>query len=70
MSHEQRVREEHADLSLKIEKLESFIGTPTYHTLTHAQQYLLRRQVLAMREYEDILSARIALFKMPGVHDG
>lgn len=70
MSHEQRVQEERDALNVKIEALEAFIGTPTYHGLTHAHQYLLRRQLLAMREYLDILGARLALFKMPGVHDG
>ncbi len=70
MSHEQRVHEERAALHAKVEALEAFIGTPIYHGLTHANQFLLRKQLLAMREYLDILDARIALFKMPGVHDG
>jgi len=70
MSHEQRVHEENEALKLKVEALEAFIGTPIYHGLTHAHQYLLRRQLLAMREYLDILGARLALFKMPGVHNG
>lgn len=70
MTHQQRVQEESDALNIKIEALEKFIGTPTYHSLTHAHQYLLRRQLLAMREYSDILGARLALFKMPGVSDG
>lgn len=70
MSHEQRVQEERDALVLKVEALEKFIGTPTYHALTHAHQFMLRKQLLAMREYLDILDARLAMFKMPGVHDG
>ena len=70
MSHEQRVAKERDTLNTRIEALEAFIGAPTYHSLTHAHQYLLRRQLLAMREYIDILGARLALFKMPGVSDG
>lgn len=67
---EQRVAQEHADLATRVEALEAFIGTPTYHTLSHAHQFLLRRQLLAMREYLEILVARLGLFKMPGVNNG
>lgn len=67
---EQRVVDEHTDLEGKVVRLEEFVGTPTYHALSHAQQYLLRRQLIAMREYLDILAARIALFPSPGVASG
>lgn len=70
MTHEARVAEEREALNTKVEALEAFIGTPIYHGLTHAHQFLLRKQLLAMREYLDILDARLAMFKMPGVHDG
>lgn len=70
MTHEARVAEEREALNTKVEALEAFIGTPTYHSLTHAHQFLLRKQLLAMREYLDILDARLAMFKMPGVRDG
>lgn len=69
-THEQRVVEEETELTAKIDRLEAFIGSPTYHSLSHAQQYLMRRQLLAMREYCDILCARIALFATPGVKSG
>lgn len=66
--HQQRVVEEHTELEKKIERLEAFVGTPTYHALNQAEQYLLRRQLLAMREYLDILAARIAHFKVGAAH--
>lgn len=69
-AHEIRVCEEHTDLAGKIERLEAFVGTPNYHSLSHAQQYLMRRQLLTMREYLDILAARMALFATPGVASG
>lgn len=70
MTHETRVAEEREALNTKVEALGTFIGTPTYHSLTHAHQFLLRKQLLAMTEYLDILDARLAMFKMPGVRDG
>ena len=68
--HEIRVVEEQTDLAGKVERLEAFIGTPVYHGLSHAQQFLLRKQLLAMREYLDVLDARIALFATPGAASG
>lgn len=70
MTHEARVAEERETLNTRVEALEAFIGTPTYHGLTHAHQFLLRKQLLVMSEYLDILDARLAMFRMPGVHDG
>lgn len=61
-SHQQRVFAERADLNNKIERLEAFIGTVTYHTASHDEQFLLRMQLLTMREYADVLGRRIALF--------
>lgn len=66
--HQHRVVEEHTDLEQKIERLGAFVGTPTYHALNQAEQYLLRRQLLSMTEYRDILAARIAHFKVGGAH--
>lgn len=67
--HQIRVVEEHTELEQKVERLGAFIGTPTYHALNNAEQYLLRRQLLAMSEYLDILAARIAHFKVGAGHD-
>ena len=68
--HQARVIQEHTELEQKIERLEAFIGTPTYHSEDQHGQYLLRRQLLCMREYLDILAERIALFAAPGVASG
>jgi hypothetical protein len=69
-THEIRVADEQSDLAKKVERLEGFIGTPTYHALSHAHQFLLRKQLLTMREYLDILNARMALFATPGASSG
>jgi hypothetical protein len=53
-----RLREEKAELDAKIEKLKNFIGPGVYHTLEDHDKYLLRRQLLVMTEYSDILSQR------------
>lgn len=63
--YQTRVIDENTELVSKIESLEGFIGSPRYHALDHANQFLLRKQLLAMREYLDILAARIALFMTP-----
>lgn len=65
--HQKRVIEEKAALDLKIEGLSAFIGTPIYHTLSHQDQFLLRRQLVAMNEYSSILRERIDLFGMVDV---
>ena len=62
--HQKRVIDEKRELDAKIELLTNFIGTPTYHTLTHENQFLLRRQLVAMSEYSAILRERIDLFGM------
>lgn len=65
--HQKRVIDEKKDLDTKIEALSTFIGTPTYHTLSHEDQFLLRRQLVAMSEYSAILRERIDLFGMVDV---
>lgn len=62
--HQKRVIDEKSALDTKIEALSAFIGTPVYHTLTHEDQFLLRRQLVAMNEYSSILRERIDLFGM------
>ena len=65
--HQKRVIDEKHELDTKIEALSAFIGTPTYHSITHQDQYLLRRQLVAMTEYSSILKERIDLFGMVDV---
>lgn len=59
---QKRVVDEKHGLDQKIKDLEAFIGTPTYKDIEHAQQFLLRRQLVAMHEYSSILAERIELF--------
>lgn len=59
-----RVVEEHAALNTKIELLEAFVGTSQYHALDQHDQFLLRKQLLAMREYATVLSERIGRFDL------
>lgn len=54
-----RMIAEKEELDVRIEKLTNFIGTGPYHALEHHDQYLLRRQLLVMSEYSDILNQRI-----------
>jgi hypothetical protein len=65
--HQKRVIDEKKELDDKIEALTNFIGTPTYHSITHQDQFLLRRQLVAMSEYSAILRERIDLFGMVDV---
>ena len=65
--HQKRVIDEKSALDTKIEALTHFIGSPIYHTLSHIDQYLLRRQLVAMNEYSSILKERIDLFGMVDV---
>lgn len=65
--HQKRVIDEKKELDAKIEALTHFIGTPTYHSITHQDQFLLRRQLVSMSEYSAILRERIDLFGMVDV---
>lgn len=65
--HQKRVIDEKRELDTKIEALTAFIGTPIYHGLSHQDQFLLRRQLVAMNEYSAILRERIDLFGMVDV---
>ena len=61
--HEKRVVEEKAELSQKLNKLSEFIDeNPLFKSLSNAEQLLLRKQMLWMTNYYDILEERINLF--------
>lgn len=61
--HQQRVVEEKAELDHKLAKLHDFIQqNPHFKTLPEDEQKRLERQDLAMAEYSQILSERIAAF--------
>jgi hypothetical protein len=57
---QQRVVDEQTALADRLVKLENFIGTLLFNSLTEADQKLLLAQKEAMTVYWDILSARIA----------
>jgi len=61
--HQQRVVDEKAELSEKLDKLESFHGGPIYSSLPPAEQARLTRQKLIMELYEQVLSERISAFE-------
>lgn len=54
-----RLIEEKKELSERIEKLESFIGSEKYNTIEADQMTLLNIQLPAMRTYQQILTERI-----------
>ena len=61
--HEQRVVDEKAELSERLEKLNDFISSsPIFEGLPEKDQSLLVSQKFAMSEYEAILTERISRF--------
>ena len=60
--HEQRVIDEHRDLTEKLNKLREFFDTPVFRVLTEAEQMRLRAQSGFMDGYQDMLRERISAF--------
>lgn len=60
--YQQRVVDEKAELSEKLEKLETFLGGEIYSSLPTAEQTRLSRQSLIMQLYEQVLEERIGSF--------
>lgn len=54
-----RMIAEKEELDVRISKLTNFIGSGSYHALERHDQYLLRRQLLVMNEYSEILNQRL-----------
>lgn len=62
-AYKQRVINEKEDLDTKLNSLTSFTRfNELFHELNPAEQMRLRRQVLAMAEYSNILGERIEAF--------
>lgn len=62
--HEQRVIDEKAELDERCNKLHQFVVFEgAFRSLNACERLLLREQLEAMREYQAILGARIALFE-------
>lgn len=58
----ERLLEERAELSERIEMLKLFITmNPAYRGLTNGHQILLEDQLMAMEEYENVLIQRLTL---------
>lgn len=60
--HEQRVIDEHRDLTEKLNKLRAFFDTPTFRGCSEAERTRLRVQASFMGGYQDILQERISAF--------
>jgi len=60
--HQQRVLSEKLELDEKIAKLEAFFPTAIFRGLPGDEQFVLFRQIEAMRFYAEILEERIAGF--------
>lgn len=60
--HQRRVIQEKVELDEKIGRLRSFIGTEVFDKLDEPEQWRLRRQIIAMDQYSEILRQRIAAF--------
>lgn len=61
-SYKDRVVEEEKELSEKIEKLSAFFETRTFNGLSLEARTLLSEQRRHMKNYRQVLKARIALF--------
>lgn len=61
--HQQRVVDEKTELDKKANALSNFIGnSPIFETLDAAEQERLKQQNDVMRQYSEILRARIEAF--------
>lgn len=62
MPHEQRVVNEREELVIKSVALDGFITGEIFKTLSRKNQYLLKKQLLVIQMYIDILDLRISFF--------
>lgn len=62
LPHQQRVIDEKTALDEKIAKLTSFLSTQTFADLHPIDKAMLKRQLLVMTEYSQILFDRINRF--------
>jgi hypothetical protein len=61
--HEFRVVEELKELQERLDKLDSFMGTPTYEGLPGEERGRLIRQFDIMGQYAGVLEERVCYFK-------
>ena len=62
MPHEQRVVNERLELVIKSVALDGFITGEIFKTLSRRNQYLLKKQLMVMQMYIDVLDLRISFF--------
>jgi hypothetical protein len=60
--HQQRVIEEHKELTTKLNSLQGFFQTPIFAALPEAERSRLRNQARFMAGYEAVLQERIEAF--------
>jgi len=60
--HQQRVVDEELENADKLQKLTKFTTTPTFDSLDKAEKSRLKRQILIMRLFGDVLNDRINAF--------
>lgn len=60
--HQERVVQELKDLDEKISKLEVFIKGNVISTLSMDEQTRLKKQLIHMRDYSNVLNERIGAF--------
>lgn len=63
LPYQQRVIDEHAELTARLGKLKTFITWDTAKSLPATEYILLVKQCCAMEMYEGILAERIANFQ-------
>jgi hypothetical protein len=61
-AHQQRVIQEEADLSDKIDRLIVFTKQSVFESLPQSEQNLLREQLDYMTQYHDVLKRRVQIF--------
>ena len=55
-----RVYSEAEELKVKLKKLQDFMGTTKFEALSYVEKYLLMDQEFAMKDYLDVLTARLS----------
>jgi len=60
--HQQRVVEERADLSTRLDRLRTFLRSSLFEAVPQAERARLQRQSVYMSAYLEVLDERIAAF--------
>lgn len=60
LSHVDRMRQEHCELCDRLNKLDAFINTAKFNYLPAPEKARMKRQLIVMRDYVEVLGNRIA----------